>query len=356
MLTVTDLMGLGIPVFIPAELLLHRFILPGRFTRLEMFGAGTLGSFPYGGVMQDPILARARSPYATSYSGVDPFQFMHDELGVNLEDRHYWLSRTDFVDTHWMLRFNSTADLLTKLHHFIHHNDTLRVSLLGRIRHEQHRRVLLSIPWMIQRLMGWDSSENPLIEFLYDPKTGNPSKAVVDVEAFHRRQAAAFHGILRVLGTMMEPQDIEKLIRMDEDAEPVKPTGLRERPIKPSTNGVQPHEEHSVAKLAIEGARISVPSSRVPFLIGSDSDECHFDISFLMDFSDRRTREGDSLVHSVHCGIDRNPEGGGWILRNYGGGTFVDGTAVTEEAIITLRPGSQIQIHHLTFIFFPIEE
>ncbi|KAF4649380.1 hypothetical protein FOL47_002126 [Perkinsus chesapeaki] len=139
--------------------------------------------------------------------------------------------------------------------------------------------------------------------------------------------------------TMMEPQDIEKLIRMDEDAEAVKPTGLRERPIKPSTNGVQPHEEHSVAKLAIEGARISVPSSRVPFLIGSDSDECHFDILSLMDFSDHR-----------------NPEGGGWTLRNYGGGTFVNGTAVPEEAIITLRPGSQIQIHHLTFIFFPIEE
>ncbi|KAF4740690.1 hypothetical protein FOZ63_007985 [Perkinsus olseni] len=115
MLTVTDLMGLGIPVFIPDEPLLHRFVLAG--------------SFPYGGVMQDPAQARARSPNVTGYDERDPFQFMHDEPGVNLEDRQYWLARTDFVGSDWMLRFKNVPDLLTKLQDFIYKNDTLRVAL-----------------------------------------------------------------------------------------------------------------------------------------------------------------------------------------------------------------------------------
>ncbi|KAF4745596.1 hypothetical protein FOZ62_025320 [Perkinsus olseni] len=117
MLTVTDLMGLGIPVFIPDEPLLHRFVLAG--------------SFPYGGVMQDPAQARARSPNVTGYDERDPFQFMHDEPGVNLEDRQYWLARTDFVGSDWMLRFKNVPDLLTKLQDFIYKNDTLRVALVG---------------------------------------------------------------------------------------------------------------------------------------------------------------------------------------------------------------------------------
>ncbi|KAF4756283.1 hypothetical protein FOZ63_024327, partial [Perkinsus olseni] len=116
---------------------------------------------------------------------------------------------------------------------------------------------------MIQRLMGWDTSENPLIEFLYDPKTGNTTKAVIDVEALHRRQAAAFQGILAVLGEVADPQEVERLLRMDHSAEPVRPWGLREKPEDLVSNGVQPQEEHSVAKLAIEGARLSVPSSKV---------------------------------------------------------------------------------------------
>ncbi|EER07079.1 hypothetical protein Pmar_PMAR003933 [Perkinsus marinus ATCC 50983] len=207
---------------------------------------------------------------------------------------------------------------------------------------------------MIQRLMGWDPSENPLIEFLYDPKTGNLTKAVLDVEAFHRRQAAAFQGILGVLGDIADPSEVEKLLRMDVNVEPTRPAGLREKNEATIPNGVQPPEDHSVAKLAIEGARLSVPSSKIPFLVGSDSEECHFDISSLMDFSDQRGPTGEPIVHAVHCAIDRNTNGG-WILRNYGGGTFVDGTPVPRDAIAPLRPGSQIQIHYLTFIFFPIE-
>ncbi|KAF4700169.1 hypothetical protein FOZ63_002799, partial [Perkinsus olseni] len=134
MLTVTDLMGLGIPIFIPDEPLLHRFVLAGGHRRP--------GHFP-----MDPAQARARSPNSTGYDERDPFQFMHDEPGVNLEDRQYWLTRTDFVGSDWMLRFKNVPDLLTKLQNFIYKNDTLRVALVGRIHREQHRRLLQSIHW-----------------------------------------------------------------------------------------------------------------------------------------------------------------------------------------------------------------
>ncbi len=95
-----------------------------------------------------------------------------------------------------------------------------------------------------------------------------------------------------------------------------------------------------LATLAVSGVQATV--RQTPFLIGSAAEKVQFVIS----------SRPSAPTLPVHCSIDRDVRGS-WILENFDGITFVNGSQVDPNSHVAIRPTSVITIGSTDLTFFP---